>query len=95
MGSIKKAVRGRKGLVEPTKLSAIDLTNGEFARLGEVVDFLEFMRSERVPVPNDGIELETLLTRYVIHWRGEQMQRLCDEGKITPAAVARLRRRYA
>lgn len=79
----------------PTKLSAIDLTNGEFARLSGIVEFLEFMRTESAPIPVDGTELETVLTRYVIHFRGEQMQRLCDEGKITAATVAQLRRKYA
>ncbi len=79
----------------PKQLAAIDLTNGEFARLGEIINFLEFMRTESAPVPSDGAALEALLTRYVVHVRGEQLDRLCAEGKITPAAVAGLRRRYA
>lgn len=79
----------------PTKLSQIDLTNGEFGRLSSIVDFLEFMRAQSVPIPADGTELETLLTRYVLHWRNEDMERLCSEGKITPAVVAKLRRQYA
>lgn len=78
----------------PTKLAAIDLTNGEFARLCSLVDFLEFMRTKQLSIPADQVELEALLTRYVIHWRGEDMDRLCDEGKITPACVARMRRKY-
>ena len=84
-----------KRLAVPTKLSAIDLSNGEFAKLSEIVDFIEWMRKESAPIPVDGHELEALLTRYALHFRNEQMQRLCDEGKITPATVARLRRKYA
>lgn len=79
----------------PTKLSAMDLGNGEFARVTEIVDFLEFMRTLNAPVPLDGPELEALLISYVIHFRTEDMDRLCAEGKITPAAVASLRRKYA
>lgn len=87
--------RKRRPPTFPTKLSVIDLSNGEFAKLSGIVDFLEFMRTEALSVPSDGTELEALLTRYVIHFRSEQMDRLCDEGKITPACVARLRRKYA
>jgi len=79
----------------PTKLSAIDLTNGEYAELTSIVDFLEFMRTESARVPANGTELEALLTRYVIYDRGKQMDRLCNEGKISPVDVARMRRRYA
>ena len=81
-------------LPPPTKLAALDLGNGESARLSELVDFLEFMRGQSVPVPSNTTELEALLIRYAIHFRGQQMDRLCDEGKITPAAVARLKRKY-
>jgi hypothetical protein len=73
-----------KTRTSPNKLSAIDLTNGEFAKLSDIVDCLEYMRIERIEVPINGTELEAILTRYVIHFRGEQMDRLCAEGKITP-----------
>lgn len=84
----------RRKDVTPTKLSEIDLCNGEFAELCKIVDFLEFMRQRGEPIPGNHDALESLLTRYVLQVRNENLDRLYHDGKITGATVAILRRKY-
>lgn len=57
-------------------LKTMELTNGEFAKVCEFVDFLQWMKTQSACIPErfDGEECDHLMTRYMLHVRREQMQ---------------------
>lgn len=52
-------------------LKTINLTNGEFGTVAELVAFLQWMKQESAPVPDSfsGEECDALMVRYVLHLR--------------------------
>lgn len=71
-------------------LETIGITNGEWAQASNLAMFLEWMKAEKLPIPENSDELDSLLTKWVLRCRKLSLEALVQEGKITQKSFNRM-----